>query len=331
MATNLAARAYRIDVHPVAAAGADLAEDVRTGLGAAFKELPPKYFYDERGSELFERITELPEYYQARAELRVLHAIAPGLAERHGAVELVELGSGVSRKAEPLLAAMMDGALDVHYTPFDVCPEVLLSAAGRLVRRFPGLRVHAVAGDFGRHLDELPSPPEDGARVVAFLGGTVGNLSPEDRVPFMAQVADLLRPGDALLLGTDLAGDPARIVPAYDDAQGVTAEFNRNVLRVLNRELDGDFDVDAFSHVARYEPGPPWIEMRLRSLRDQAVTLRDIDLVAEFAEGEEMRTEISCKFTRASVEEMYRQAGLAMVEWHTDPRGWFAVSLAQPA
>ncbi len=331
MTTVLAALPYRIDVHPAAASGAELAEDARAGLCAPFKELPPKYFYDERGSELFERITELPEYYQARSELSVLRGIAPMLAAGHEPAELVELGSGASRKAEPLLAAMMDGGADVRYTPFDVCPEVLLSSASRLVLRLPGLRVHAVAGDFARHLHELPPPPERGARIVAFLGGTIGNLAPEDRAPFLREVADLLRPGDALLLGTDLAGDPARIVPAYDDAQGVTAEFNRNVLRVLNRELDADFDVGAFSHVARYDPGPPWIEMRLRSLRRQTVTLRGIDLTVEFAEGEEMRTEISCKFTREAVEEMYAQAGLELVEWHTDPRGWFAVSVAQLA
>lgn len=325
---RLAPRPYRIDVHP-AGGGGGLAEDARRGLTADPKSLPPKYFYDERGSDLFERITALDEYYQSRTELSILRRIAPGVAARHRPSELVELGSGASRKTVALLDAFCaDGGLE-RYLPFDVCPEALLAASGRLADRYPALRVHGVAGDFEHHLGEVP-PPE-GRRVVAFLGGTIGNFAPEARTPFLGAVARMLGDGDLLLMGTDIAGDPGRIVPAYDDAAGVTAEFNLNVLRVLNRELDGDFDLGAFAHVARYDPDVPCIEMRLRSLEHQRVTLGALDLEVEFAEGEEMLTEISCKFTEESAARMYRDAGLELVEWHTDERGWFAVSLARRA
>ena len=327
---STAALPFRIDVHPAAGSADDLAGDALRGLTAPVKELPPKYFYDERGSDLFERITELPEYYQTRTELAVLRALAEPLAERYLPAELVELGSGASRKAEPLLAAMTAARGGVRYAPFDVCPEMLLASAGRLAKAFTGLWVHAVAGDFGAHLGGIPAPPADGARLVAFLGGTIGNLMPEDRAPFLRSVGELMRPGDLLLVGTDLAGDPRRIRSAYDDAAGVTAEFNLNVLRVLNRELGSDFDPDRFEHVAVYEREHPWIEMRLRSRERQTVNLPAIDLTVAFEEGEEMRTEVSCKFSRGSVEAMYADAGFELVEWHTDEREWFAVSVARP-
>ncbi len=327
----LAPRPYRLDVHPIGAGAEGLAKDARTGLGAARKWMPPKHFYDECGSHLFERITHLPEYYQGRSELAILNRIAAGLVARHGVAELVELGSGASRKTRALLDAMGDaGRLD-RYVPFDVCPEAILAAAGRLAEAYPGLEVHGVAGDFDRHLAAVPAPEGSSRRLVAFLGGTIGNLEPGSRTPFLTAVADLLGPDDVMLLGTDLAGDPARIQAAYDDAEGVTAEFNRNLLRVLNRELEADFDVKAFAHVAVYDPGPPWIEMRLRSLVDQVVRLEALDMEVEFAAGEEMLTEISCKFTRGSVEVMYAAAGLELIEWHEDARGWFAVSLARRA
>jgi L-histidine N-alpha-methyltransferase len=324
-------RPYRLDVHPGLDAGAGLREDALAGLTAPFKSLPAKHFYDERGSDLFERITRLPEYYQTRTELRILTAIAPGVVRRHRVADLVELGSGSSRKTAVLLDAMREARTLRRYVPFDVCPEAILAAAGRLRGEYPALDLHGVAGDFDHHLGGVPGPDGDGRRLVAFLGGTIGNLAPEARVPFLRSVADLLGPEDILLVGTDLAGDPARIRRAYDDAEGVTAQFNLNVLRVLNRELDADFDLDAFSHVALYDPGPPWVEMRLRSERAQTVRLEAIDLEVSFARGEEMRTEISCKFTRAMVEAMYSDAGLALAEWHEDPRGWFGVSVARPA
>jgi L-histidine N-alpha-methyltransferase len=328
VSTGLAPRPYRLEVHPGASAA--LAADARRGLTRSPKSLPPVYFYDERGSELFERITRLPEYYQTRTELRILRRIAPGVVARHRAGELVELGSGASRKTLALLDAMRDGGRLERYVPFDVCPEAILAAAGRLAVGYPGLDVHGVAGDFGRHLSCVPA--KAGApRLIAFLGGTIGNLEPHERAPFLRAVAGLMDGDDVLLVGTDLAGDPARLEPAYDDAEGVTAEFNLNLLRVLNRELGADFDLDAFAHVAFYDPGPPWIEMRLRSLADQVVRVEALRLEVPFAEGEEMRTEISCKFTRDSVEEMYAAAGLRLVEWHADPLEWFAVSVARRA
>lgn len=322
------ARPYRLDVHPDGGAGG-IADDARLGLTTTPKTLPPKHFYDERGSELFERITRLPEYYQSRAELGILRRIAPGIAERHGLGELVELGSGASRKTRALLDAMRDTGRLERYVPFDVCPEAILAAARGLSDAYPRLDVHGVAGDFGRDLGAVPENATDANRLVAFLGGTIGNLEPAARTPFLRDVAGMMGDDDMLLMGTDLAGDAERIRVAYDDAEGVTAEFNLNVLRVMNRELDGDFDLDAFEHVAIYDPGPPWIEMRLRSLTDQTVRLGAIDLEVSFRAGEEMRTEISCKFTQASVAAMYADAGLRLVEWHQDPRGWFAVSLAR--
>lgn len=321
---------YRLDVHPDAGAGDCLERDVRAGLAATPKSLPPKYFYDEAGSDLFEEITRVPEYYQARTEVGILRDIAPGLVDRHGLTELVELGSGASRKTQSLLDAMDAAGALRRYVPFDVCPEAVLAAAGRLAGRYPGLSIHGVAGDFARHLPRIPAKV-GGARLIAFLGGTVGNLEPEGRTPFLREVARLMDRDDLLLLGTDLAGDPGRIVPAYDDAAGVTARFNLNVLRVLNRELGADFDEDAFEHVAVYRQDPPRIEMRLRALRDLSVRVPAVDMTAEFAAGEEMLTEISCKFTPQSTRAMYADAGLRMAEWHEDESGWFAVSVARLA
>jgi len=323
-------RPYRLDVHPrPCGGGGGLAADARAGLGAAAKWMPPVHFYDERGSALFEEITRLPEYYQGRAELGILEREAAGIVARHGVGELVELGSGASRKTRALLDAMRDAGTLERYVPFDVCPEAILAAASALAEDYPELDLHGVAGDFGRHLPAVPPRAAGGARLVAFLGGTIGNLEPAQRTPFLRSVAGLMDEGDVLLVGTDLAGDPDRIRDAYDDAAGVTAEFNLNLLRRMNRELGADFDLDAFAHVAVYDPGPPWVEMRLRSLGRQVVHLDALGMTAEFADGEEMRTEISCKFTRASVAAMYADAGLAPAEWHEDPRGWFAVSLAR--
>ena len=332
MTTRLTApRPYRLDVHPLGRGEPGLAEDARSGLALTPKSLPPKHFYDERGSDLFEHITRLPEYYQSRAELEILTRIAAGLVSRHGVGELVELGSGASRKTQALLDAMRDARSLERYIPFDVCPEAILAAAGRLTEAYPELDVHGVAGDFDRHLPGVPDRAGASARLVAFLGGTIGNLEPRTRTPFLESVAELMGPDDLLLVGTDLAGDPARIQRAYDDGEGVTAEFNLNLLRVLNRELEADFDLEAFSHVAIYDPAPPWIEMRLRSLVDQVVHVGALDMDVAFAAGEEMRTEISCKFTREMVEEMYAAAGLELAEWHEDRRGWFAVSVARRA
>jgi L-histidine N-alpha-methyltransferase len=315
-----------LDVHlaPDASARA-LEADVRAGLGATPKTLPPKWFYDDRGSELFDEITRLPEYYPTRTERSILVAHARELAELTKADTLVELGSGTSEKTRLLLDALRDvGTLD-RFVPFDVSEQTLRDAAVAIAGEYPGVRVHAVVGDFEHHLGDLPS---GGTRLVAFLGSTIGNLPPAPRARFLADLAAALAPGDALLLGTDLVKDVARLVAAYDDAAGVTAAFNRNVLSVLDRELDADFDPATFDHVAVWEPDQEWIEMRLRSRRAQTVHIRALALDVEFAAGEELRTEISAKFRRGRVEQELAAAGFELAEWWTDPAGDFALSLS---
>jgi L-histidine Nalpha-methyltransferase len=315
-----------VDVHlaPEATALA-LAADVRAGLTATPKSLPPKWFYDDRGSELFDEITRLPEYYLTRTERGILVAHARDVAELTKADTLVELGSGTSEKTRLLLDALRDaGTLD-RFVPFDVSEQTLRDAATAVAREYDGVRVHAVVGDFEHHVDLVPG---GGTRVVAFLGSTIGNLAPGPRARFLADVAAALAPGDALLLGTDLVKDADRLVAAYDDAAGVTAEFNRNVLRVLNRELSADFDPDAFEHVARFDRDAEWIEMRLRSTRGQTVTIADLTMTVGFAAGEEIRTEISAKFRKGGVARELAEAGLELAEWWTDPASDFALSLS---
>jgi L-histidine N-alpha-methyltransferase len=306
-----------------------LADDVLDGLTKPFKELPPKHFYDARGSELFDRICELPEYYPTRAERAILEGHAAEIVETSGAAELLELGSGYATKTRVLLDAMAQaGTLD-RYLPFDVAESVVRQTADDLVAEYPGLRVHGVIGDFERHLDRVP--PADGPRTVAFLGGTIGNFPPGSRRRFLRGIAAGLRPDDRLLLGTDLVKDPELIRRAYDDDAGITAEFNRNLLHVVNRELGADFDPDGFEHVALFDTEREWIEMRLRALRSATVTIPDLDLEVQFAAGEEVRTEISAKFTRERLEGDYAAAGLRLAGWWTDPDGLFALSLAAPA
>jgi L-histidine N-alpha-methyltransferase len=319
-----------IDVHLDADAAATMERDVRAGLCAYPKELAPKYFYDERGSLLFERITELPEYYPTRAEREIL---SDRSAEIHAAAgspgTLVELGSGSAAKTRHLLSAMRDaGALDT-YVPVDISEEITHRAAAALVGEYPGLVVRGLVCDFERHLERIPDAP--GARVIAFLGGTVGNLYPRPRQEFLERVAALLGPADHLLLGTDLIKDPARLEAAYDDSAGVTSEFNKNVLEVLNRELGADFDLDAFEHVARYDAEAERMDIRLRSLTHQEVRIDRLDLEIRFAAGEEMRTEISTKFTRERLESVYAGAGLELRGWFTDAAGDYALSLARVA
>ena len=318
----------RVDVHlgPDDLARA-LAHDALVGLTAIPKDLPPKWFYDERGCELFDAITRLPEYYPTRAEATILDGCAAEIADATGADTLVELGSGTSEKTRLLLRALSEAGTLRRFVPFDVSEPTLRDAAVAIEREHGSLEVHAVVGDFERHLARLPG---GGRRVVAFLGSTIGNLAPAPRASFLAEVAAGLGPGDAFLLGTDLVKDPARLVAAYDDAAGVTAAFNRNVLTVLNRELDADFDPERFEHVARWEPGHEWIEMRLRALEPVRVRVEGLGLQVEFAAGEEMRTEISAKFRREKVEAELATAGLRVTHWWTDPANDFALSLAVP-
>ncbi|TML99303.1 MAG: L-histidine N(alpha)-methyltransferase [Actinobacteria bacterium] len=306
-----------------------LAYDVLDGLTRPFKELPPKHFYDTEGSLLFDRICALPEYYPTRTERAILTDCAAAIVERTGAAELVELGSGMPDKSRLVLDAMRDaGTLD-RYVPFDVSEHVIRLAAERLVEDYPGLRVHGVVGDFERHLDAIP-PADDGPRVVAFLGGTIGNFPPGSRRRFLRAVRGTLGHGDRLLLGADLVKDPATIEAAYNDSQGVTAAFNRNVLAVVNRELDADFDLEAFEHVAFYDRPHEWIEMRLRALGPQVVRIAALELTVHFANREELRTEISAKFTRERLAADLAAAGLLLEQLYTDPDELFAVALATP-
>jgi L-histidine N-alpha-methyltransferase len=306
-----------------------LRADVTRGLSASPKELPPKWFYDERGSLLFEEITRLPEYYPTRAEREILHARAAEIAGRTGAVSLVELGSGSAEKTRLLLTALRSGGSLRRYLPVDVSSSALLESGQALVEEYPGLAVTPVLADFTHQLGVLPGLlPDGGPRLTAFLGGTIGNLEPAPRAEFLADLRAATATGDWLLLGTDLVKDPAVLVPAYDDAAGVTAEFNRNVLHVVNRELKADFDVDAYQHVARWDADQEWIEMRLRSTRDQEVNIADLDLGVHFAAGEEMRTEVSAKFRPAGVQAELAAAGFAVDQWWTDRSARFALALA---
>ncbi|MDT4930319.1 MAG: L-histidine Nalpha-methyltransferase [Pseudonocardiales bacterium] len=304
-----------------------MAADIRAGLTATPKALPPKYFYDARGSELFDQITRLPEYYPTRTEAAILEAHAGEIAAVTGAESLVELGSGTSEKTRLLLRALRDAGTLNRFVPFDVDPAVLKDASAAIADEFPDIEVEPVVGDFEKHLGSLPRHP---LRLLAFLGSTIGNLDPAQRREFLAAVRATLTEGDCFLLGTDLVKSPDRLVNAYDDAQGVTAAFNKNVLAVVNRDLGADFDASAFEHVAVWDERNEWIEMRLRSLRDQLVHVAALDLDVRFARGEQMRTEISSKFRRERVEAELAEAGLRLTQWWTDPVGDFALSLSVP-
>jgi len=317
----------RIDSHLADADGRSLARDAREGLTAPFKELPPKHFYDARGAQLFDRITELPEYYPTRAERAILESSATEIAAETNASELVELGSGTAAKTRVLLDAMHEAGTLVRYVPVDVTEAMVRACAEQLTSEYPGLQVYGVIGDFERHLDRVPEA--SGPRLVVFLGGTIGNFEPRSRERVLAGIAALLGPEDHLLLGTDLVKDPAVLEAAYDDEQGVTAEFNRNVLRVLNRELGADFDPDDFDHIAIFDPEHEWIEMRLRARREHTTLLRELDLPVHFDAGEELRTEISAKFTPERVRADLAAAGLELVRWLTDPDDLFALTLSR--
>jgi len=302
-----------------------LCDDVRVGLSAAPKWLPPKWFYDDRGSKLFTQITQLAEYYPTRRERALLSAHAQEISQRTGARSLAELGSGTSEKTTTLLDALVPAGLE-RFVPFDVSVTTLENAAWEMADRYPGIEVHAVAGDFEQHLDRLPAPR--GPQLVAFLGGTLGNLLPEQRARFLQSVAAMSATGDSLLLGVDLVKDSRRLVAAYDDSAGVTAEFNKNVLRVMNRCLDANFDLDSFSHRAVWDPANEWMEMRLRSDRDQEVSLPAMGMVVHFGADEEMRTEVSAKFRRAGLTQELTDAGFDTAAWWTDARQDYALALA---
>jgi L-histidine N-alpha-methyltransferase len=306
-------------------ADAALRADVRAGLTAIPKQLPPKWFYDARGSELFELITELPEYYPTRTERALLERSVDEIVLTSGADTLVELGSGSSAKTRLLLDAFFRSGSLRRYVPQDVSEAALRPAMDALAAEYPRLALHGVVGDFTTHLDRLPRGDH---RMVAFLGGTIGNLLPGERAVFLTQLRAVLHPGEHLLLGTGLVIDEDVLVRAYDDSAGVTAEFNRNVLRVLNREVGADFAIDGFAHRAVWDAENEWIEMRLVAERPMTVTVADLDLRVQFAAGEEMRTEVSAKFRSAGVRAMLEEAGFAVTRTWTDPDDRFALTLA---
>jgi L-histidine N-alpha-methyltransferase len=318
-----------IDVHlPPGGPLSGMAADVRAGLTKPFKELSPRYFYDERGSELFERITELPEYYPTRCERTILELHAPEVCAAAGEpATLIELGSGSATKTRVLLDAMRDAGCLRAYAPVDISEHITRATAGAIAAEY-GITVHGLVCDFERDLERIPLR---GPRVIALLGGTIGNFEPAQRASFLARVANLLGDDDRFLLGTDLVKDRATLEAAYNDSAGVTAEFNKNVLAVLNDRLQCDFDLDSFEHVAIWDDENLWMDIRLRSLARQVVNVSALDMQVAFDRGEEMRTEISTKFAREGLAGIYAESGLEMIDWWTDPDGLYGLSLARPA
>jgi L-histidine Nalpha-methyltransferase len=305
-----------------------MAADVRAGLTKPFKELSPRYFYDERGSELFERITRLPEYYPTRAERAILDLHGDAIVDTAGApATLIELGSGSALKTRVLLDAMGAAGCLEAYAPVDISEQITRRTAEEIASEY-GITVHGLVCDFELDLERVPL---GGPRVIALLGGTIGNFEPARRASFLRRVTNLLGPDDRFLLGTDLVKHRATLEAAYNDSAGVTAEFNKNVLAVLNRELQADFVLDAFEHVARWDPENLWVDIRLRSLEPQTVAIAALEMEVSFGADEEMRTEISTKFARPGLEGIYREAGLEPAGWWTDPDGLFALSLARAA
>lgn len=316
-----------VEVHlPPGGPHSGMAADVRAGLTKPFKELSPRYFYDERGSELFEQITELPEYYPTRCEREILRVRSSEIVASARPKTLIELGSGSAAKSRLLLDAMREAGLLSAYCPVDISEEITHETAAAIAREYEGVEVRGIVCDFEQDLERIPV---GGPRLIAFLGGTIGNFLPSQRAGFLRRVANLLGPDDRFLLGVDLVKDAATLEAAYDDAQGVTAAFNRNVLSVLNARLGADFDPEAFEHVARWDGDNGWVDVRLRARGHQRVRVRDLDLTVDFADGEEMRTEVSTKFTRDGLGSILDDAGLEMTDWFTDPDGLYALSLSR--
>ena len=319
---------YTIDVH---LSPQDVRRQMRAdaieGLQAPEKSIPPVWFYDERGSRLFEEITQLPEYYPTRAERTLLQEHAPSFAEMSKADTLVELGAGACDKTRVLLTALQQTGALSRYVPFDVSDEFLRSAASTLSEEYDDLDIHLVIGDFHHHLAEIPI---DGRRMIAFLGGTIGNLDPAQRARFLFDLNCTMSSDDSFLLGTDLVKDRGRLVAAYDDAAGVTADFNRNVLRVLNQQLGADFDPELFRHVALWNEDEQWIEMRLRANADTEVSLAGAGITVRFQEGEDLLTEISAKFTPERVERELIDAGFVVEGMWGADEGEFLLTLAHP-
>lgn len=324
---------YRVDARwqctevPVARAIPDLAEDVRHGFDRDPRELPPKYFYDAEGSRLFDRICDTPEYYPTRTEDALLKAHAEAVIERVRPAHLIELGSGASRKTRALLDACEQLDAMATYWPFDVCAEMIEAAAGQLLQRYDWLNVRGLVGDYTGGLNYLPRP--EGRKLYVFLGGTIGNFSRDEAVAFLRELRAVMRPGDYLLMGADRVKDSAVLHAAYNDAEGLTAAFNRNVLRVINRELDADFDIDGFRHEARFDAEAAQIEMHLVAEAGQEVHVAALDRRYSFKQGDRIRTEISRKFTPAGLRAELAHAGLAVAEHFEPENGYFSLVLAE--
>lgn len=339
----MAGKVGRVTIRSLGETGEDLgrmAEDVREGLLGVPKDLSPwpKYFYDAKGSEIFEEITALPEYYQTRTELSILEAKAEEIVAQTGARELVELGSGSASKTRALLDAMLaaDGGglgAPVHYVPFDVSESAVTGSAERLREEYPAVEISGFVGDFDHSLENLLSRPRQNGsgRLVIFLGGTIGNFTPHRRREFLERLRGGLQRGDCLLVGLDLVKDARVLEAAYDDAAGVTARFNKNLLNVLNRKLGGEFDPETFVHRAVYDPEESRVEMWLHSKVEQEVPVAALDTEVPFEAGEGMRTEISTKFTRDSISGAFDEAGLYMLGLYTDKENLFGLALGEPA
>ena len=304
---------------------ANLAEDVRRGLTKTPKELPSKYFYDAKGALLFHQICELPEYYLTRTERAILERIADDIIAACRPTTLVEFGPGNAHKTRLLLEAMARAGLLDLYVPIDLSEDLLWEIAASLGNDYPGLNIHGIIGDFEQ---PLVLPPAEGRRLIVFLGSTIGNLTPVEAVTFLRNVAGLLAPHDRFLLGTDLVKDVEVLERAYNDSAGVTAAFNRNILSVINRHLGADFDLDRFEHLAFYNTEASRIEMHLVAREAHRVSIDGLDLIVDFAKGESIRTEISCKYTRVMIETMLREAGLRLLRWETDDDHRLALSLS---
>lgn len=317
---------FSITLHPDDLTRSALGSDVRNGLTSRPKTLPPKYFYDERGSWLFEQICDTPEYYQTRTENALLTEIAEQLISRARPNDLIEFGSGTARKTRTLLDALTAMAESPRYVPLDVNEGMLRRSAMQLLSEYPELTISGIVGDYDHHLHEVPAGER---RLFIFLGSTIGNFEPDHAVRFVQQLTRQMAQDDRFLLGVDLVKDERILNAAYNDAQGITAEFNKNVLNVLNRELDAEFELDGFEHVAFFDAGRSQVEMYLESKRAQVVPIRALDLAVRFESGERVLTEISHKFTLQTVSEMLHRAGQKLLEWHASPGEQFALALSQ--
>ena len=326
--TTATIRPWRLDCHVAAGDDGGAADELRRSLSAARPTISPRWFYDDVGCTLFERITDLAEYYQTRTEQALLDARMDEIQSDVQATELVEIGSGAATKTRAILGAMSRADTLDRYVPFDISPGIIARSAAELAAAYPGLRVHGVAGDFGRHRGKIPRRPADGTRLVAFLGSTLGNLDRTGRRSMVKRLARLLKPGDALLMGTDLAHDPNVLIKAYDDEPGVTAEFNRNIIRHVNRVFEGDADPDLFAHAPRWNARASRIEMHLRALDHIDWSLPGLGISLQIPKGGTIRTEISCKFTRDEIEGLYTAAGLEPRSWDEDALGRYAISVA---